>query len=457
MLFEDRLDAVLEEIIARWGIPGLAVGIVQEGEIVYTKTFGVQSVETMAPVTSDSIFCVASVAKCFTASAVMQLAERGKILLDAPLVSYLPYFKLDDERYTQITIRQMLSHTSGMPDFEESEYDELVKNPENDDGVAERFVRSLSNRKMLAAPGERFLYSNIAYNVLGDLIAKISGQTFEAYMKGQILGPAGMPDSTFMLAEVDQRRLAVPHLRAPEMIVRPIYPYQRGDSPSSYLHSTLLDMCHWCITCLNRGSHNGRSILAPASYELMWTPVVEWGYPPFYEHCGLGWTLGHYEGVKTVSHGGMGFGWTDFLSICPEKMCAAVILCNEESWARSRTIRAVINSMLDREPQAGTVSWMVPISQALREGGIQAAYQRYRELKESNSGEYAFEDDDLANLSIQLRSCGKLDLAIDVLKLNIDVFPEHVDSYMRLAGLYREKGECSLAEDILSNLPGNRS
>ncbi len=77
----------------------------------------------------------------------------------------------------------MLSHTSGMPDFTESEYEELVAHPEADEGASERLVRSLSSRKMAAAPGERFLYSNIAYNVLGDLIAKISGQTFEAYMK----------------------------------------------------------------------------------------------------------------------------------------------------------------------------------------------------------------------------------------------------------------------------------
>ncbi len=93
------LDSVLEEIVARWGIPGLGVGIVQEGEIVYARGFGVQSLETRVPVTPDSIFCVASVAKCFTASAVMQLVEAGKIDLDAPIVEYLPYFKLDDERY----------------------------------------------------------------------------------------------------------------------------------------------------------------------------------------------------------------------------------------------------------------------------------------------------------------------------------------------------------------------
>jgi CubicO group peptidase (beta-lactamase class C family) len=310
MLNEEELDSVLQEIIDRWDIPGLAVGIVQDNEIVYARGFGVQNVDTRAPVTPDSVFCVASISKAFVATAVVQLAQRGMISLDAPLVDYLPYFRLDDERYPLLTIRQMLSHTSGMPDSDEIEYTELLAHPEYDAAAAERYVRRLNHRKLAAAPGERFLYSNIAYNVLGDMIAKVSGNSFETYMQQQILIPAGMPNSTFLLAEVSPDLLAVPHLRAPEMIVSPFYPYHRADAPASFLHATVLDMCHWGLTCLNRGSYSGESLLSPASYEMMWTPVVAWGYsrPSIYEDMGLGWTLGHYKNTKTISHGGMGFG-----------------------------------------------------------------------------------------------------------------------------------------------------
>jgi CubicO group peptidase (beta-lactamase class C family) len=447
MFDENKLDAVLEEIMTRWGIPGLGVGIVHENEIVYAKGFGVQSLETRAPVTPDSIFCTASIAKCFVASAVMQLVEQGKLHLDAPLVQYLPYFRLDDERYRQITLRQILSHTSGMPDMDESEYDELVSHPETDEGAAERYVRGLSRRKMVAAPGERFLYSNIAYNVLGDLIAKLSGQTFEAYMKEHALRPAGMSESTFFFPEVARDRLAVPHLRAPEMIVNPVYPYHRADAPASFLHSTVIEMCHWGIACLNQGLYSGQHFLSPASYDLMWTPVAPWGHPPFYENVGLGWTLGHFDGVRTVGHGGMGFGWTDFLVLLPEKRRAAIIMCNEESSARSRTLRAVTHAMLDREPLVNTVSWMVPISQALIKGGIQAAYTRYAEIKASE--EYFFDADELVNLAYQLMCAKKFDLTIEVLKLNLHTFPDHIESYTCLANLYLQKGERAQAKDIL--------
>ena len=184
---------------------------------------------------------------------------------------------------------------------------------------------------------------------------------------------------------------------------------------------------------------------------MMWTPVSEWGgsRPAIYEDMGLGWTLGHFKGAKTVSHGGMGFGWSDFLLILPEQNRAATILCNEESFARNRIVQAVANTLIDQIPQANTVSWMVPISYALREGGIQAAYARYDEIKASSAEEYYFDEEDLLNLVIQLVSAKRLDLAIDVLGLNIYVYPDFVKSYLEQAKLYLRKGESVSAKATL--------
>lgn len=202
-----KLDPGLEEIMNRWGIPGLGVSIVEHGEIVCAQGFGVQSLEMGVPVTTDSIFSVASVAKCFVASAIMQLVERGKLQLDVPLIEYLPDFRLDDEHFDQITLRQMLSHTLGIPDMDEAEYDEMVARPEYDEGARERHVCSLAGSKMIASPGERFAYSNIAYNVLGYLIARTSRQIFEDYMTEHILRPAGIPESTLFFPVVPRERL----------------------------------------------------------------------------------------------------------------------------------------------------------------------------------------------------------------------------------------------------------
>jgi CubicO group peptidase (beta-lactamase class C family) len=106
---------------------------------------------------------MASITKPFVGTAIMQLVERGIVDLDAPVVQYLRYFQLADDRYNQITVRQMVTHASGMPDVEDYEWDK----PQYDDGALERYVRSLTNQKLLFAPGERVQYSNMAYEVLG--------------------------------------------------------------------------------------------------------------------------------------------------------------------------------------------------------------------------------------------------------------------------------------------------
>jgi CubicO group peptidase (beta-lactamase class C family) len=269
-------------------------------------------------------------------------------------------------------------------------------------------------------------------------------------MLEQILIPSGMANSTFRWTDVPTHLLAWPHLRSPEMRVNPSYPYHRADAPASSLHTTVVDLCHWGMTGLNRGSYLGQRILSCAGYDLMWTAVAERGKlrPSIYEEMGLGWTLGHYKDVKTVSHGGGGFGGTAFLLILPEKNKAAVILCNEESNAHFRAVRAIADTLLDQKPQANTVSWMVPISRALAEGGMDAAYARYAEIK-AREDEYYFGEDDLLDLSLQLFTANKIDLAIAVLGFNIDIFPQYIESYLEQAKLYLRKGEIGQAKQSL--------
>lgn len=450
MKYLDDLDLVIQEIMARWDVPGMAIGIVKGDEIVYAKAFGVQSLETHVPVTLDSVFCLQSISKCFVATAVMQLVESGKLDLDAPLVQYLPYFWLDDERCHQITIRQVLSHTSGMPDMDESEYIELVAHPEYDEGSAERFVRALSSRKLVANPGERFSYSNIAYNVLGDLLAKVTAQSFENTMQERVLNLSGMPHSTFEPKDIPTHLLAWPHLRSPDMKVNPSYPYHRADAPASSLHSTVVDMCHWCITSLKRGNYLGHSILSAAGYDLMWTPVAKRGNPPnLFEEMGLGWTLGHFKGVKTICHGGAGFGATSFLLILPENNSAAILMCNEESDAHYVGIQAVADVLIGQQPQANKISGMVPVSRLLAEGGLDAAYSLCSELKAGGLQDYYFDEYTLNSLALQLQMAKQLDLAIEVLGLNIHFHPDHIESYLEQAKIYLQRDALAQAKEVL--------
>jgi CubicO group peptidase (beta-lactamase class C family) len=128
---EEKVDPVIQQVMKSYDLPGLAIAIVKDDKIVYAKGFGVKNLETKDPITAKSLFQMASISKPFSATAIMQFVERGKVDFDDPVVKYLPYFKINDERYKEITIRQMLSHISGMPDVRDYEWDK----PEYDDGA----------------------------------------------------------------------------------------------------------------------------------------------------------------------------------------------------------------------------------------------------------------------------------------------------------------------------------
>lgn len=447
--YEEKLTPILSEIIRLWEIPGLAVSVVQNDQVEYMQGFGVQSLDTHIPVSLDSLFCVASVSKVFVATAVMQLSERGLIDLDARIVQYLPYFWLGDERSAQITIRQALSHTSGMPDLTDFEYDDLWKHPEVDEDALERYVRGLGRRRLLSDPGEEFHYSNIAYNVLGDVIAKVSGMPFELYMKEQLLLPSGMPESTFLVSQIPIELLALPHLRAPEMIASPFYPYHRGDAPASSMHTNIREISNWMRMCLRRGYLDGHEIVRPATFDLMGIPVVKRGWPPFYEEMGLGWNVGHFQGEKTLSHGGFGAGWTDQLVLLPESGRGLAILSLDESYSIYRIRQAILDVLYDQEPKVDTVSWAVPICQALAKGGSQAAFARFEDLKKSGTESFWFDEELLITPALHLMILDKPEMAVDLLKLNLLAFPEYDGTYHYLANAYLQQGEPEKAEEIL--------
>lgn len=133
----EKVELMIQRIMKSYDLPGMAIGLVKDNEIVYAKGFGVKNIQTKEPITTKSLFHMASVSKPFSATAIMQFVEQGKVQLDDPVVKHLPYFKLDDERYKEITIRHMLGHISGMPDENDYQWDK----PEYDDGALEQFVR----------------------------------------------------------------------------------------------------------------------------------------------------------------------------------------------------------------------------------------------------------------------------------------------------------------------------
>jgi CubicO group peptidase (beta-lactamase class C family) len=327
-----ELDREIERVYRHSSAPGLAVGVVRDRELVYAKGFGVTNLEAGGEITKRTLFHMASVTKPFVATSIVQLLEQKKLTLEDPVVKHLPYFRMKDERYATLTIRQLLTHTSGMPDVEDYHWDE----PEYDEGALERFVRSLTDRELLFEPGEKFTYSNIGFEILGDVIAKVSGQSFADYVKEHILLPLGMNDSSILIRDVDPTLLANGHVQKQgvqgdreKIRVTEHYAYNRRHGPSSTLHSNVADMSRWAIANMNKGELEGKRILDASSYELLWAPVVEAGMRndrPI--HVGLSWFLYDTEGHKTVSHSGGDTGYRTNLVMVPDAGIGVIVLCN---------------------------------------------------------------------------------------------------------------------------------
>jgi len=316
-----RIDAYLEAQVEVDGIPGMTAAVVKDGEVVYEGAFGVRRLGGGEALTPNHVFHFASVSKPFVATALVQLADQGKLGLDDHVTQHLPYFRLADDRYQSITIRQMLNHTSGMVDVQDYGWN----SPRYDDDAAERFVREMATDGMLWAPGDGWQYSNKAFDALGDVIAKVSGVSFEEYVQTHILDPIGMRESSFLYPEIDQDRRTSGHVGDP---ARPstVYPYNRRHAPSSTLNSSVSQMVNWMLVNLGRGELNGRRILARESYDLLWAPSAD--TPAEGVRVGLSWFLSDYNGHFMVSHGGGDTGFRSYILLLPGERIGVVIASN---------------------------------------------------------------------------------------------------------------------------------
>lgn len=428
----------IQLVMEKFDVPGIAVAVTKDNEVFYTNAFGVKNVVTKEKLQPEHIFHMASVSKPFVATAIVQLVERGKINLDEHLTTYLPYFRMDDDRYKKITIRQMLNHTSGMPDVNDYEWDK----PQYDEGAAERYVRSLKKKKMIAEPGERFQYSNMAYDVLGDVIAKVSGKPFEVYMKGSILNPLGMKESDFLYEHIKKELRTSPHIWESGVVVSDVYPYNRIHAPSGTLNSNVIEMAKWMEANLNHGELDGTRILKEESYRLLWQPSVRLSEK---SSMGLGWVLSEYRGFSTVSHSGDDPGYSCDLKLFPEKKIGIILASNYTSVPISSILDGVADILLGFEPEVPKKPVSLYFRRIMDEDGIEAAKAAYHKWYKEQQKDYDFSPQELDSLGYKYIRSNQMENAIGVFLFNVELFPDNSNVYESLAEAYMINGDKKLA------------
>ena len=310
-IFADPVADFVNGYMKRQQIPGVAVLLRENGKIVRSEGFGLANLELNVPVKPNTVFQSGSIGKQFTATAVMMLVEEGKVALEDPISKYLQV----PDTWSGITIRHLLTHTSGLGDYPEDF--SLQKDYTEDD-----LLKMITSQKLSFKPGEKWSYSNLGYVTLGIMIGKVTGKFYGEFLKERIFEPLGMT-STRIISEADiiPNRAAGYELREGGLKNQTWVSPSLNTTADGSLYFTVEELAKW------DEAMDSAKLLSRASLQQMWTPAkLNNGTTADY---GFGWSIDKTaSGHKLIEHGGAWQGFTSHISRYPDDHFSIMTLCN---------------------------------------------------------------------------------------------------------------------------------
>lgn len=440
--FLKELDQKIPQAIQDFSIPGAAVAIIENGEIILQKGYGYADVEKGIQVDTKTGFNIGSISKTVAAWGIMKLVHEGKIDLDVPVETYLTRWHIPASEYDtdSVTVRRLLSHTAGLSLSSVSaglDYDRL---PTLEDWLSGK-NDGLGPVEMIVEPGSKFEYSGGGYAVCQLIIEEVTGQKFENYMQAQILDPIGMTSSSYKISKKIRAASASPYDRYGEITDFELFTAQAAAG----FHTTLEDFTRFAFACLYKHPDNSlyNTVLPPDIIQQMMEPVPNtknWAWS-----VGMGYQVLEL-GASSVfrGHGGTNTGWQANFWVDPASNDGFMVFSNggdnhiaDLVFCRWVTWKSGSNPWGGCNPKLSIASKM---KQIIDDEGIADIATTYKNIKDEQGDAYDFSEGQLNDLGHYYMAKGALDKSIAILKLNVDAFPYAFDVYDSYGEALLKKG-----------------
>ena len=351
------IDKYVDSIMKDWNIPGVALAIVYKDQLIYSKGYGYRDVEQKLPVQASTVFPIASNTKLFTATTAAMLAEEGKLSLDKPIRTYTNAITFyNDELNAKVTLRDMLSHRTGLP-----RYDNIWV---GSDYTRKEAVSKVIYMRPQAGFREKWIYNNMMYTAAGFVMENVTGKTWEDLIREKLLQPLQMKSTYFTTADMKKAgnySLSFFEKDSTKTLLTKKYEAQNDAlGPAGTIRTSIEDISHWMIAQLNNGMYEGKQVIpAKAVAETMIPNIIMDNEGKYDElsnalYC-LGRAIQTYKGYKITSHTGSIDGYYSSLTFIPSAALGIFMVHNLESAGAFRS--AMAYPVIDRLLQLPYTPW----------------------------------------------------------------------------------------------------
>ncbi|MEM5545717.1 serine hydrolase [Pseudoalteromonas fuliginea] len=368
----NKIDDVIKASMARFDVPGMAVAIVENDKVIFAKGFGVTNLDTNKKVNKDTLFGIASNTKAFTTAALAKLVDEGKLSWDDRVIDHLPEFRLYDSYVTrEMRIRDLLSHRSGLGLGQ----GDLMIWPSTDKSVDE-ILAGLQYLKPASSFRSKYAYNNLMFVTAGEVVARVSGISWNDYIEKNILQPLHMDNSRAGFSRIPKsnKNWATGHIPMDGTLHPFFVNYLEDFRGAGAIASSVSDMSQWLRTQLAGGKMpNGEQLFSEKQQAQMWHPHITSmasksafeSYHQQFRGYGLGWSIEDYHGFKKLGHGGGILGMVSQVTLLPEKRLGIVILSNQQAFG---ALSAVTHEVLEDALELEDKDWVEDLAKSHFEG-----------------------------------------------------------------------------------------